>query len=202
VLRRKRCSAPGTCDKLNKVACSAHQNELDAVQQQQQAANQKSSTAPSWQKNYAFRARGGACKSRWRTRPTIFPRFFLQFIRRSSGGNQLAMCNRIKRGLCARARGRVNEFTPNENLNAATAARWRNVTPNSAVLIDSAAQRKRERWEKRVLPVSKEASKHKCPRLALPECPAGRITTRLTLPRPPSFSLSSLSADTQDREKS
>jgi hypothetical protein len=50
------------------------------------------------------------------------------------------------------ARGRVNEFTPNENLNAATAARWRNVTPNSAVLIDSAAQneKERERDSKRV----------------------------------------------------
>lgn len=78
---------PETCDKLNKVACSAHQNEL-AVQRQQ-AANQKSSGAE-LTKNYAFRARGGACKSR--TPNNICPRFFLQFIRRSSGGNQLSPC--------------------------------------------------------------------------------------------------------------
>lgn len=41
------------------------------------------------------------------------------------------------------------------------------------------------------LPVSNAASKHKWPRFALPLCPGGRIITRLTLPKPPSPSLSS-----------
>ena len=42
-----------------------------------------------------------------------------------------------------------------------------------------------------MLPVSNDESKHKCPRLAFPECPGGLITTRSTLPRPPSVSESS-----------
>lgn len=40
-------------------------------------------------------------------------------------------------------------------------------------------------------PVSNAASKHRWPRFALPLCPGGRMITRLTLPRPPSPSLSS-----------
>lgn len=40
-------------------------------------------------------------------------------------------------------------------------------------------------------PVSNAASKHKWPRFAFPECPGGRMITRLTLPSPPSPSLSS-----------
>jgi hypothetical protein len=103
---------PETWDKLNKVACSAHQNEL-AVQQQ--AANQKSSDAE-LTKNYAFRARRRMQITR--SSPTIFPRFFTIHQALVGRGNQLSMCNRIKRGM---ARERVNEFTRNENLNAATA---------------------------------------------------------------------------------
>lgn len=45
------------------------------------------------------------------------------------------------------------------------------------------------------LPVSNAASKHRWPRFALPECPGGRMMTRLTLPRPPSPSLSSESVN-------
>lgn len=41
------------------------------------------------------------------------------------------------------------------------------------------------------LPVSNAASKHKCPRFALPLWPGGRMITLLTFPRPPSPSLSS-----------
>ena len=45
-------------------------------------------------------------------------------------------------------------------------------------------------------PDSYIASKHRCPFLALPECPGGLITTFSTLPSPPSLSLSSESKQT------
>lgn len=44
------------------------------------------------------------------------------------------------------------------------------------------------------VPVSKEASRQRCPFLAFPECPGGLMTNRVTLPVPSSSSLSSLSA--------
>lgn len=71
-------------------------------------------------------------------RPTIFARvFFLQFIRRSSGGNQLSPCVIALRG--ARARERVNEFIRNENLNAAAAPE----RDAALLLIDSGCRAKR-----------------------------------------------------------